>query len=831
MLANKATAPSGWVSKHFLKDTSVETLWVPSLVANQLSMLSPLTAHVNGWLLKIADTGSLGSLSLDLGAAPAAPAKYTNLVVLEVWRKLLSAAPSTDGKSPTGKIWRYGNVKYADDPTNLTDDILNTNVGSETTKRVQIQYRLRVISDVDLVQYPEGISDPSVVAHSVPVVPASPDGVATAFAYVNQSPNGDSGLWRAGDGNPANALNTVDGYMYAIPLVAVFRRNSTAWNRNSNQNGGVASPGPSDRPDQYLHDIIEFRDIADLRRSVSLTGFSPEEVANRAYRLLLDNQIRTEFGSTQFGPTPTGGMDGHTLVWCDQIGVPGAGDGIDTGNAVPAGALIRTFDGVCRRFSDRSIVEVVTIRLDPNDQVPPAANWGSGNTVLISPTALKISPSATPTNFAAYAPASVSYIEAKNLRFVGNGAVPGSVSGTVPYAAVSNLGAIPVAPVSITLGNLASVPGLTNEPMYLDLVVQYPEGVGLQRTPTNDFGGDSVQINNVVAMPADYGAAYFVGFDYPHKELRLTYTTIPIGPTSIRSKTTDAGASSFRLPEQVTSVTAVTRNTAPLVGGFTLSSDGRTVTLTNAADFLTFPDTVEVTYIAERAFPQNGEQVSVFYETRVFQCVKEADLPTNFTFMPRYIGSKVTALSAGSATPTGEAYPFPQAYVQTGGLYNTSLFPSVDDSDLGSTLDLEVQGMTVNNGFVEVSAFIPFSPTEPVELVRVGGDDDAEGRTFYKAVPGGSYLPNAFASPLAANKVHKCFFPVLGELLSDQGGVGRKGQWVLVLFIGWVEQTNNIAVAFEPLMTANTSTASVFRITGNPLVKALLTCPLQTTPI
>lgn len=813
--AMRLTSPSGWVSKHFLKDKHVESLFTASVVANRLTLSSPLDAVVNGWALRVSDTGALGSNYLDLGATAPAPAKTTNLVVLEVWRKLLGPSPSTDGKSISGKIFRFGNVKYADDPTNFPDDILNPMVGAETTKRVQIQYRLRVISSsVDLVQYPDGISDPSVVAHSVPAAPIAPDGVATLFPY---SPSlDDPGLWIAGDGNPANTLGTVDGYMYAIPLVAVFRRNSTAWDRNSNQNGGVASPGPSDRPDGLFYDIITSRDVADLRRSVSLTGFSPQELGDRGFRLLLDNEVRTEFGSTQFGPTPTGGMDGHTLVWCDQIGIPGAGDGIDTGNAVPAGALVRTFDGVCRRFSDRPLTEVVTVRLDPTDQVPPAANWVNGAVVAIDLSALKVAPSATPYSFSSYAPVNTHLVNVDNVRFTGDGSIPGSVSAVVPYSAITNLGLYPAVNTFIILGSLAGIPGLTNEPMYVDVTVQYPGGEGLQKTPSGDFGLSSLEINNPAAMPVSYSGTYQVGFDYAHREVEITYDTVTIGPISIRSKVTDAGYDRVRLPERAISLGTVTRNGAPLVGSATLSTDGREVLLDT--DFITFPDTIEVSYVARRPFPENGPQVSVFYETRVYQSVKEADLPASLKILPRYISPRVSVLAAGPSSPYGEAYPFPYAYAQTGGLYNTSLSPAVDESDLDSNLDLEVQGMSVSSGFLELGALLPYSPTDFIDLQRTPGDDDAEGRTFYPSVVPG-YLPNAFAPGLTTPKKHKSFFPVLAELLEDSG-VGKKGQLVLVMFYRWCED-GGVSVSFNTNPTQNTSTAAVYRLPGNPLNKSV----------
>ena len=261
--------PSGWLGTNFLTASNAAPFFVFNAASLKFQVLQGLTAHVNGWLLNITHTGVINTNTLTLSAGPTGNASTrTDIVVLEVWRRLLSASPSTIGKSATGRIWQNGNVvtdPAHDSSLNFPDDIEDTNVGTETTKRVQIQYRLRVINGVDLFAHPYGMDDPAVVANTVPASAGAPNGTPTSYSYVNQSPNGDAGLWLAGDGNPSNALGTVDGYMYAIPLVGIFRRNVTAWDRILNANGGVATPGPSTRPDGYYTDVIEVRDLVDLR--------------------------------------------------------------------------------------------------------------------------------------------------------------------------------------------------------------------------------------------------------------------------------------------------------------------------------------------------------------------------------------------------------------------------------------------------------------------------------------------------------------------------------------------------------------------------------------
>ena len=204
MRLRRRAFPSGWLMSDSLATSDMTAaIYTASATANELEIPQDLYAYVNGWLIRIGSTNATSTNLLDLGAGPAgAGAQRTDIVILEVWRKLLSASPDTDGKSPSARIWWFGNVKIdaADDLTlNFADDILDATLGSESTKRVQIQYRLRVVQGIDLFAYPHGIDDPALFAYSVPPAAATPDGNVTAFNYVNQSSAGDPGLWRAGD--------------------------------------------------------------------------------------------------------------------------------------------------------------------------------------------------------------------------------------------------------------------------------------------------------------------------------------------------------------------------------------------------------------------------------------------------------------------------------------------------------------------------------------------------------------------------------------------------------------------------------------------------------
>ena len=206
---------------------------------------STVWANVNGWIIPVDGTNTTISTDvrniIKMYPAPESDTR-ADLIFLEVWQSLVAPNPSTANKPSASKIWKYGNVSYGG--TNIDDDLQDPAIGFETTKRVQIQYRIRVFgqgsglgSGIALDVYPDGLGDPNVYGQGNASAPVA------GFPYINMREElGDPSLWRAGNGTPSNALSSVDGYSYAIPICAVFRRNSgtfVAVNSagNPNQNG------------------------------------------------------------------------------------------------------------------------------------------------------------------------------------------------------------------------------------------------------------------------------------------------------------------------------------------------------------------------------------------------------------------------------------------------------------------------------------------------------------------------------------------------------------------------------------------------------------------
>ncbi|MDB4278212.1 baseplate J/gp47 family protein [Deltaproteobacteria bacterium] len=203
-----------------------------------------LWANVNGWVIPVTGTAVLDAdvtNKITLNPPPSSDSRI-DFIFLEAWATNVAPNPSVANKPSADKVWKYGNVEFGG--TNIDDDIEDTTIGFETTERVQVQYRIRVFgsgaglgSSVDLAEFPDGLGDPNILGQGA----ASATVLGTPFANMREELD-DAVLWRAGDGDPTNALGTIDGFTYAIPICALFRRNSAGFSAvetsgNANHNG------------------------------------------------------------------------------------------------------------------------------------------------------------------------------------------------------------------------------------------------------------------------------------------------------------------------------------------------------------------------------------------------------------------------------------------------------------------------------------------------------------------------------------------------------------------------------------------------------------------
>ena len=251
-------SPSGWLgnevnpSKDFVTNASWSN-WFQFGRQRSGEKRSIMWAVVNGWVVPVTGTktgtppGAPNNVDVTnkvtLDPPPSNSGDFrSDFVFLEVWQARVPSTPSALNKPSSTAIYRYGNVEGG--YSYLSDDIQDPAIGFETTQRVQVQYRLRVVKGlIGLATYPDGFDTTAVKAQGA-------SSAVTSFTFSNMRQElGDAGLWRAGDGTD-NALGTVDGYSYAIPLCVVFRRNSVAWapDTSQNLNGGFSrNPTAVDR--------------------------------------------------------------------------------------------------------------------------------------------------------------------------------------------------------------------------------------------------------------------------------------------------------------------------------------------------------------------------------------------------------------------------------------------------------------------------------------------------------------------------------------------------------------------------------------------------------
>lgn len=266
-----------------------------------------LVARVNGWTLPVRGTavsdlsgGVLNNIAnlVSLPAPPTSGAR-TDLVYLEVWLALVTGnsdaqpikPPSRSRLGQSGQVvqksqvWPFGNILYGGET--LDDDIVDPDVGLETTKRVQLQYALRVWPGIDLASYPRGLGAPDVVG-----IGPQESLIVFGSAFRNiGGETGDYGVWISDTPNL-----TVDGRVYAVPVCAVHRRNSAGFSEVSNPNG--SSPAVDGdlalRPDGFAADRVVPPDITDLRHRAEVY---PPLVAGATADRVLSGALATSFGS------------------------------------------------------------------------------------------------------------------------------------------------------------------------------------------------------------------------------------------------------------------------------------------------------------------------------------------------------------------------------------------------------------------------------------------------------------------------------------------------------------------------------------------------------
>lgn len=296
----------------------------------------PIRALVNGWIVRLfnenyqLDPGAgpftfpANHVSMHLGSAPVT-GKLTNFAFLEVWLEQIDS--SSPLFYPNGA---EGNAVAATadplDPT-VIHSVKAMTAGGDW---IQLRHRIRLEEDIDIgaSDIPHGFNS-SIEAQGAESAPVA------GYEFENMAEViDDAGLWRAGDGDAQSRtdLGTYDGYVYAIPICMVHRRNSGNYaitNQNGSKKNGVVNSGyltseVSGHPAGLYYDAISERDILDLRHRVAISGFSLKNELDRSWQMLIRGELRTNWNQLQYdydndGTWTGAGVWGHSITAVDQI--------------------------------------------------------------------------------------------------------------------------------------------------------------------------------------------------------------------------------------------------------------------------------------------------------------------------------------------------------------------------------------------------------------------------------------------------------------------------------------------------------------------------------
>ena len=230
--------------------------------------ISNAVANVNGWLLYLRGMGRTDASS-DI-VFPAAPnsGSREDFAWLEVWFE--EVAPAGSPEDDDENVYKYGGVQSG----TLANDLQDSVAGDETSRRIQLRWNIRTATDVNFTTYPEGMGNTDRVKAR------GGSDADTDYTYTSL---GD-GLYRAGDGSSAacTTLACVDGYVYAIPLYQVHRRNQTAYNASDNTEGAPAYSSGTVIPSGMYHDVIAARDITPIYPIASAYEHDDDEQSDKA---------------------------------------------------------------------------------------------------------------------------------------------------------------------------------------------------------------------------------------------------------------------------------------------------------------------------------------------------------------------------------------------------------------------------------------------------------------------------------------------------------------------------------------------------------------------
>ena len=237
-------------------------------------------ACVNGWIVNISSTnlasGYNNLIDVSLKSSTADTAQTQSLVFLEVWSKPFTYRNDS--------VLKYGNQetpqKAIDSDNTDGNDLRDLSIKVETTRRVQIQYRIRVVDTIKLT---------GDLAMKSSYARGGSSSESTMYFSKCKDCTGNYNLYRAGDGSSLSMekLMTTDGYSYAIPMFLIGHRKEGSFgiDQKSSLKNAPTSEGTTYtlRPDGKFSDVVYPSDIIDLRNKIITSTDNLEEVLSSTF--------------------------------------------------------------------------------------------------------------------------------------------------------------------------------------------------------------------------------------------------------------------------------------------------------------------------------------------------------------------------------------------------------------------------------------------------------------------------------------------------------------------------------------------------------------------
>lgn len=224
-------------------------------VANSIRIAEEMRVNVCGQILTIPKNTDIvldSPPTADFQSVTGKVGYREDLVFLEAWKEEVTYQDN---------IKKYGGVNQ----TNVTNHLKDARVGVETSRRIQWKWRIRCVSDVLFSRHKDGLEYSSSASTHVTTMVLAQGGASTPYAdrtdWVKASKGAyygansrkttstskgnkyldDYGLYLAGGEECKDLFKSVDGFVYAIPLFKVARRNSGGYSvKNANGSTNMA---------------------------------------------------------------------------------------------------------------------------------------------------------------------------------------------------------------------------------------------------------------------------------------------------------------------------------------------------------------------------------------------------------------------------------------------------------------------------------------------------------------------------------------------------------------------------------------------------------------